>query len=192
MVEWAQSLKPHERKRLRCPYRGKEYRVPSANTLRYFLQDLNPGELEQAVRMWIKACGINTAHTQIAIDGKVLCGSGGARETCQAQLSAYCVEHGSVVHQSGIPHKKSEITAARSLLDDMDLNQTLVSADAAHTNRETAMKIVEKGGSTSSRLRATSLDFWMPSRASVNIGLTGNLTTTPVSADMVVKTPGNS
>lgn len=165
IAEWAQGLAPHERKRLRCPYRRSGYVAPTANTLRYLLQDLDPHELEKALRAWVDACGINTAKTHIAIDGKILCGSGPYWETARAHLSAYSVDHEAVVHQRGVPEKSSEISAARGLLDDMNLDGTIVSADAAHTNRETAMKIVEKGGPTSLPSRATSLAFWMPPRA---------------------------
>jgi hypothetical protein len=166
VAEWATDLKPHERKRLRCPYRKDAgYTVPTANTLRYLLQDLNPRELEQAVRLWVAACGINSDHTHIAIDGKIICGSGRYLETARAHLSAWSVDHGAVVHQQGVPEKTNEISAARDLLADLDLRGTLISGDAAHTNSETAMIIAEKKGSTFLPSRVTSLDFWLPPRA---------------------------
>jgi hypothetical protein len=160
IIEWANELKPHERKRLRCPYRfGVGYTVPSANTLRYLLQDLDPGELEQAVRQWVAACGINTDQTHIAIDGKILCGSGQHLENARAHLSAFSVDHQAVVHQRGVPEKTNEITAARDLLADLDLRNTIVSGDAAHTNSETAMKIVEKGALPACHQRESTSPF---------------------------------
>jgi len=164
ITAWARGLKPHERRRLRCPYRCGGYRVPSANTFRYLLQDLDPRELEEAVRAWIAACGINTTNTHIAIDGKILCGSGRYFDDARAHLSAYSVDHDAVVHQRGVPEKSSEITAARDLLDEMDITRAIISADAAHTNRETATKIAEKGGSMCWPSKATNLAFWMPPR----------------------------
>lgn len=165
IATWARGLKPHERKRLRCPYRRGGYSVPTANTFRYLLQDLDARELEHAVRAWVAACGINTANTHIAIDGKILCGSGQYLDDARAHLSAYSVDHDAVVHQRGVPEKSSEITAARSLLEEIDITGTTISADAAHTNCATATKIVEKGGSTFSLSKATNLAFWTPPRA---------------------------
>lgn len=184
IAEWAKNLKSHERKRLRCPYRNGEYRAPTANTLRYFLQDLDHQEFEEAVRLWISCCGLNTDHTHIAIDGKVLCGSGLKREDSQSQLSAYSIDHEAVVHQKGITDKHSEISAARSLLDEMDITDAIISADAAHTNHQTAAKIVKKKGSMFSHLRETSLTFTRPPRAYLSSKPPEGQTTLPIAEDM--------
>jgi len=166
IAEWASHLKPHERKRLRCPYRAKTgYSAPTANTLRYILQDIKPGQLEAAVRAWLRACGVNTTNTHIAIDGKILCGSGVLFDTARAHLSAYDAHRDMVVDQVSIPPRGSEITEVRGLLHHMDITDTVITCDAAHTNNETATVIVEKKGSTCLPLKEINLAFWLPPRA---------------------------
>lgn len=192
ITTWARNLKPHERKRLRCPYRRGGYSVPSANTFRYLLQDIDARELEEAVRVWVAACGINTANTHIAIDGKILCGSGRYLDDARAHLSAYSVDHDAVVHQRGVPEKSSEITAARGLLDEIDIAGATISADAAHTNCETATKIVEKGGSTCWPSKVINLAFWTPPRAHAQCEITANPTAPPMTMDMEGKIPADS
>lgn len=166
IAAWATRLKEHERRRLKCPYKAhRGYVVPTANTLRYLLQDIVPAELEAAVRAWVTACGINTTNTHIAIDGKVLRGSAHDGHAGKAQLNAYRADVAAVVDQVAVPAKTNEITAARELLRRHDLSGTIVTADAAHTNPDTAMAIAEKGGSTCWPSRPTSLAFSTPPRA---------------------------
>ncbi|TVR17651.1 MAG: ISAs1 family transposase [Planctomycetota bacterium] len=165
IATWATTLKQHERKRLKCPFKAFiGYVVPTANTLRYVLQDIEPGSLESVTRAWVTACGINTHNTHIAIDGKVLCGSAHDGQPGKAQLNAYHVDQQIPIDQMAIPAKTNEITAARDLLARNDLNGTLVTADAAHTNHETAALIVEKKGSISWPSKGTNLTFTTPPR----------------------------
>lgn len=165
VAAWAQRLKQHERKRLRCPLKfHRGFTVPTANTLRYVLQDLNPSEIEAAMRAWIAACGINTTNTHIALDGKVLRGSAHDGSPGKAQLNALHVDQGLVIDQAAIPAKTNEISAARDLLRRHDLTHTIVTADAAHTNTETATVIAEKGGSMCSPSRVINLAFTTPSK----------------------------
>ena len=166
ITKWAQELKQHERKKLRCPMKKKAYVVPSANTLRYFLQDLDPQELNEAACAWVRACGISTDRTHIAIDGKILCGSGSLCDDAQGQITASEVNREISLGQESYNRGRGEVTAGRALIKDLDLQDAIVTTDAGHTNRTTAMHIAEKGGSTCSPLKETRVTFSRPPRAS--------------------------
>ena len=166
IATWAKTLKPHERKRLKCPYKaGNGYAVPSANTLRYLLQDISPANLEAMTREWVAACGINTTRTHIAIDGKALCGSAQDDEPAKAQVNAYHVNQQTPVDQIAIPAKTNEITAVRDLIERNDIEDSIISCDAAHTNTQTAKLIAKKKGSTCWPSKEISLTFTTPPRA---------------------------
>jgi hypothetical protein len=166
IADWARTLSQRERQRLRCPLRiGEGFRVPTANTVRYLLQDLDPAQLEAAARAWVRACGINTCTTHIAIDGKILCGSQSADGPAKAHLAAYDVHRHLVVDQIAVGERTTEVPAARVLLGRYDdLDDVLVTADAAHTNSETVTRIVEKKGSICFRSRPTNRGCWRTSR----------------------------
>lgn len=155
IAAWASALSQRERQRLRCPLRiGEGFRVPAANTFRYLLQDLDPAQLEAAARAWVQACGINTPTTHIALDGKILCGSQSADGPAKAHLAAYDVHRHLVIDQIAVGEKTTEVPLARTLIQrQADLDDVLVTADAAHTNGETATKVAEKKGSICFRSR---------------------------------------
>jgi hypothetical protein len=163
VATWAQQLSERDRKRLRCPYKwDRGYTVPAANTLRYLLQDMEPGDLESVTRIWAETCGINMNNTHIAIDGKVLRGSITPDAPAKAQLNAYHVGEQVPLDQQAVAHKSNEIPAARELLSHHSLSGTLITADAAHTNHDTATHIAEKGGSICSPSKGINLTFTTP------------------------------
>ena len=82
----------------------------------------------------------------IAIDGKTLRGSAdGAGKP--VHLMAALLHHEAVVTpQAAAPDTTNEIPCAKMLLAPLDLTGTVVTADALHTQRETARYLVEDKG----------------------------------------------
>lgn len=164
IAEWGRTLRPHECRRLKFQRRlGKGFKMPSANTIRYLLQDMKPEQLEAAVSQWVAANGINTTKTHIALDGKVLCGSG-TGQTQRAQVTAYHVEKKIVVEQISAPNIGHEKTCTRDLVDRMDLTNSIITSDAGNINAETTKKIVEKRGSIFFRSKETNRNLKLPSK----------------------------
>jgi hypothetical protein len=164
IAEWGRKLRPHECRRLKFQRRlGQGFKMPSANTVRYLLQDVKPEQLEAAVSAWVAANGINTTKTHIALDGKVLCGSG-AGQMQRAQVTAYHVEKKIVVEQISAPNIGHEKTYTRDLVDRMDLTNSIITSDAGNINAETTKKIVEKGGSIFFRSKETNRNLKLPSK----------------------------
>ena len=58
-------------------------------------------------------------------------------------LSAFVHHEGITIAQKQIPPKNNEITAARSLLEPLDLKGKVVTADAMHTQKDLARFLVE-------------------------------------------------
>jgi hypothetical protein len=160
IARWAQTLSDKHRRELGCIMRaGGKRPVPTKNTYRYVLQDLEPSKLEHLIRRWCEITGININTTTIAIDGKVLRGSATDQEPARAQLNIYDTHRDIPLGQIAIPDKTTEVTAIRELIEHHDIKDRIITVDAAHTNRTTMMDIVEKGGSRYASLKATRLAF---------------------------------
>jgi len=160
---WAKELDDKFKRVLGCPYKIRKgiygYQTPSANTIRYALQDIDSTILEQAMTEWASLCGINTDNTQLALDGKVLRGAKTDDERAPNHVTLYDVKSGTVVDQELVPNKTSEVTIARDIFDRNDLTGSLVTADAAHTNKKTASKILKKKAIFCSPSKTISLHF---------------------------------
>jgi predicted transposase YbfD/YdcC len=142
--------------------------VPHACTIRRVLQDLDPAAVEAAMRSWALAQLAQTppldgvpAREQrqvLAVDGKTVRGAhlhtdqddqtgGGGRGFQQPHLVSV-LDHasGAVLAQVAVEEKGNEISAFTTLLDDLDLTGVLITADAAHTNRNHADYLHQRGG----------------------------------------------
>ena len=79
---------------------------------------------------------------QVAVDGKALRNSRGRQI-----VSAYSVRDGRWLGSEAVADRSNEIPAAQNLLRRVDLEGSLVTADALHTQTQTAQIIVQdKGG----------------------------------------------
>jgi len=61
-------------------------------------------------------------------------------------VSAYSVQSGRWLGSEPVAQKSNEIPAVQALLKRVDLDGCLVSADAMHTQTETARIVVQEGG----------------------------------------------
>ena len=148
--------------------------VPHASTIRRVLQDLDPGAVEAAMRTWALAQladrpapdGVPTREQRqvLALDGKTVRGAHiptsttpstaphrrrrrcGARYRQPHLVSVLDQASGAVLGQVQVEAKGSEVAAFTTLLDELDLTDVLVTADAVHTNRNHADYLHERGG----------------------------------------------
>ena len=125
--------------------------TPNASTLGRLLARLDGDAVDDAVGAWLaRHCADPAAEpgdtlTGLAVDGKTVRGSradGAAVHLLAAAL------HGAqaVIAQRQIEAKSNEIPAFTPLLARLDLRGTVVTADAMHTQRGHAKKIVAAGG----------------------------------------------
>jgi predicted transposase YbfD/YdcC len=137
--------------------------VPHASTIRRVLQDLDPHAVEAAMRTWALAqladrpapegVPVREQRQVLALDGKTVRGAhlptgtsdgGGYRQP--HLVSVLDQASGAVLGQVAVAEKGNEIAAFTTLLDELDLTDVLVTADAAHTNRNHANYLHEHGG----------------------------------------------
>jgi len=166
VAAWAKELGNEHKRMLGCPYKIRKgisgYQTPSANTIRYALQDIETKVLEKAMIEWVNLCGVNSENTVLALDGKVLRGAKTEFERAPNHVTLYDVKSGMVVDQELVSNKTSEVTVARDIFKRNNLAGTLVTADAAHTNQETANLILKKKVIISSPLKKINLTFSRP------------------------------
>ena len=143
--EYAARLTQTQLKRLRAYFDRRQQRfvAPSEPTFRRVLQQVDPVALEQAFSAWVQASA--PADEPLAIDGKTL----SARRDDGRQthlLAALFPRQGTVLAQRTLKAKHNEIPALRELLDPLSIKERVITADALHTQRETARFLVEEKG----------------------------------------------
>jgi predicted transposase YbfD/YdcC len=146
--------------------------VPHESTIRRVLQDLDPDAVEAAMRSWALAQLADRAPAQgvpvreqrrvLALDGKTVRGAhipttsttdtspstdagtgGGYRQP--HLVSVLEQASGVVLGQVAVAEKGNEVAAFTTLLNDLDLTDVLITADAAHTNRNHADYLHQRG-----------------------------------------------
>lgn len=141
MAEWAARLTQMQLKRIRARFNPKTQRfvAPSEPTIRRVLQGANVEALDAAIGSWL--LGI-AGFEAVAVDGKVLKGAVREDGTQVHLLSAFMHSQGATIAQKEIARKTNEIPELRTLLKDVDIQGKVVTADAMHTQRETARFLV--------------------------------------------------
>ncbi|WP_219416403.1 ISAs1 family transposase [Pseudonocardia nigra] len=134
--------------------------VPHESTIRRVLQQIDALALEAALQAWALAhlaarvpeAGVPVREQRrvLALDGKTVRGAR-TRDTDGAVAAPHLVSvidqaSGAVLGQVQVDEKGSEIAAFTTLLDQLDLREVLISADALHTHRGHARYLHDRGG----------------------------------------------
>ena len=104
--------------------------IPSHDTIGRVFALLRPEAFEACFRTWMADTCATLGVTQVAIDGKVMHGSGGAGRSCLHVVSAFATDLGLTLGQQVVADKSNEITAIPELLRVLDLTGAVVSIDA--------------------------------------------------------------
>ena len=137
IAEFAAELAPDVLRRLGLP-RGTP---PSVKCLRLTLQKLDGDRFDRVLSTWLVRQQILTDQL-VALDGKTLRGSATATTPAQHLLSAVLPDLGLVIAQQAVSAKTNEIPCAAPLLAPLPLDGAVVTADALHTQAETAHFLV--------------------------------------------------
>jgi hypothetical protein len=121
---------------------SKRGRPPSERTIRRVLQAVDAQEVDRLTGTWV-AQQVQLQGSAISVDGKTLRGSRDGEQGAVHLLSVIVHGTGTVVAQVAVGEKTNEIPCIKPLLADLDLKGAVVTADALHTQRETARYIVE-------------------------------------------------
>ena len=120
------------------------YQAPSETTFARLLRHLDNQALQRELLRWLDQLlgQRDPAGDQVSVDGKELLNSQGV-----AVVSAYSVQSGRWLGSEPVAAKSNEIPAVQQLLQRVELDGSLVTADAMHTQTETGRIVVqEKGG----------------------------------------------
>ena len=132
----------------RDPLTGR-FEPPDEATIRRVLEAVDADALDSAVGSWLadraagQAAGTGRRRA-VAVDGKSLRGTRHSAADGQAAhlLAAADQRTGAVLSQRDVDGKTNEITRFEPLLEDLDLAGCVITADALHTQRETAEFVV--------------------------------------------------
>ena len=148
LAGFARNLTRDQRKALGFPRdwssRIHRYMSPSETTFARMLAHLDNQALQRALLRWLDHVLGKRDPTgdQVSADGKELLSSQGLEV-----VSAYSVESGRWLGSEAVAEGSNEIPAVQRLLQRVDLEGSLVTADALNTQTETARIVVqEKGG----------------------------------------------
>ena len=143
IAEWAERLSQNQLKRLRSWYDHKRKRLvpPSEATIRRVLQSSDVEQVEQCLGQWVYEV---TNEKNIAVDGKVLKGAKQEDGYQLRLLSAFLHQQGGTIAQVEVGEKTNEIPMLKELLQNIDIEGGVVTADALHTQVKSAKYIVEE------------------------------------------------
>lgn len=138
--EWARDQSKEILKRLGCRYG----RPPSERTFRRVLKCLvDAEEIDKKLGLWVAEQQPTLSGAGVALDGKTLRGSRDGEKKGIQLLSAVVHGSGVVVAQMRVSDKTNEIPCVKPLLAALNLEGSVVTADALHTQKETTRYLVE-------------------------------------------------
>jgi hypothetical protein len=142
---WSQSLSREELVR----FGSTRDTPPSEPTIRRLIQRVDADKFDREIGDWLleqkllespdalKGCGI-------AIDGKTVRGSHNGAKKGVHLLSAVIHKEGVVFAQEEVDEKTNEIKHVKPLFENVDIEGSIVTADALHTQKEIANYLVEE------------------------------------------------
>ena len=138
MAQWARELSREALRRLG----GTRPTPPSEKCLRLTLQRLDVVALDRQLGAWLARHNLRPGQA-IAVDGKTLRGAHDGPQPAPHLVRAVIHQDGIVVAQHPVGDKTNEIPCLPPLLDGLPLAGVVVTADALHTQTETARYLVE-------------------------------------------------
>jgi predicted transposase YbfD/YdcC len=148
---WAESLSREELVR----FGSNRDRPPSEPTIRRLIQRIDADKFDKEIGQWLleqKLLELSEGGTGdmglkgqgIAIDGKTVRGSHNGSQKGIHLLSAVIHKEGIVFTQEQVDEKTNEIKHVKPLFENVDIEGSVVTADALHTQKDFANYLVEE------------------------------------------------
>lgn len=120
--------------------------VPSEATIRRVIEALDAGVFARLCGAWTRLrWKLVDGQGVLAIDGKTVRRARNPGKTAPHLVAALTHDTGLVVGQVAVDAKSNEIPALRDLLGMMDIQGLVITADAMHTQRDTATFVTARG-----------------------------------------------
>ena len=122
--------------------------IPSHDTFRRVFMLIDPDAFEAGFTAWVGSLAAGFAREVVAIDGKTIRRSfdHGREQSPLHVVSAWACEQGLVLGQRCVDGKSNEITAVPELLDQLTLENSIVTLDAMGCQSAIAERILARGG----------------------------------------------
>lgn len=116
--------------------------IPDSDTFRRVFERLDPKMLAQSLYDWL--ANNRKDGNVIAIDGKTICGSGNQTHKAYHVVSAFVAENQITLGELMTEKKSNEITAVPELLEMLEVNNSIITADAMNCQKEIVKTITGK------------------------------------------------
>ena len=122
--------------------------IPSHDTVRRVFMLIDPDAFEAGFTKWVGSLADRFEREVVAIDGKTIRRSfdHGREQSALHVVSAWASEQGLVLGQRCVDGKSNEITAVPELLDQLALENSIVTLDAMGRQTAIAERILARGG----------------------------------------------
>lgn len=146
IAEFAQYLNQTQLRLLRCYYSRKRqcFVAPSEPTIRRILALVPAAELDQAVTAWLAEQ--DGPLSRLAVDGKTVKKAKRQDGRALHLVAAVTHESGRLVAQRPVDEKSNEITALRPMLQEVPLDNVIVTADAMQAQQDAARFLTQEKG----------------------------------------------
>jgi len=134
--------------------------IPSSVTLWRVFERLNPELIENTLRQYGKELLKTLNQKHISLDGKALRGTIKSEGENLHIVSAWVNEEGISLGQVKVAKKSNEITAIPKLLDQLDIEEAMITIDAIGCQKEIAEKIIGNGGDYMLAIKANNGFFY--------------------------------
>ena len=115
--------------------------IPDSDTFRRVFERIDPEALSECLYDWL-GCHRKEGSV-IAVDGKTICGSKTGSHKAYHVVSAFAAENQLVLGEIVTDEKSNEITAVPELLESLNIEDSIVTADAMSCQKEIVKKIRE-------------------------------------------------
>ena len=134
--------------------------IPSKSTMTRVFAMINPKRLGLSIVCILKSL-INEKHSQIMLDGKAIKSTDAIRaiEKMMNIVTAY-TDTGISLGQITVDSKTNEIPAVKELIEMLDIEGKIITADAMHCQKETAEKIIANKGDYVLQLKGNQKKFY--------------------------------
>ena len=136
MEEFGKEREEYLRKFLELPHG-----IPDSDTFRRVFERVKPGELAEALYSWLST--VRPEGSVIAVDGKTQRGSADKWHKAYHVVSAFVAETQLTLGELVTDEKSNEITAVPELLKFLDIEKSVVTADAMSCQSEIVKTIVK-------------------------------------------------
>lgn len=116
--------------------------IPDSDTFRRLFERLKPQELSKCLCEWLEI--EREKRSVIAVDGKTIRGSGNSKHLAYHVVSAFVTENQITLGEVTVNEKSNEIEAVPRLLEMLDIEGSIITADAMSCQKAIVEKITKK------------------------------------------------